>query len=448
MAITYTGSGGLMTDIGSVVAQVNMCQYDLEDWDTRYGEIEAALSVGDQAKALQPVLGIVTGIQNTISGVRSQLAQTCDLRLQDFETVVQILNISSTSTSSILYAMINAMIADSATINGSVVTLGSVTAASGNVGNGTVLVSSTLDGYSPVASSVNPHPAYLGLASQFSVSETETIKVTGDSYASGRTAGQESLVVNGWPSIGSAWVYGTEGSGTGPAFSTLQSGSILSNMTFESFTTTNTPDNWTILTGTVTTNIARESSVVYRGTYALKFIGTGAAASISVGQSIAATNLNPLRRYCCSFRYRASAAEGVAGKTFTVEMTGTGYTAGATEKVTMDGTALPTSYTLGSFFVNMPSVIPSDMKMVISFTGTPTVTLYIDDFGFAPVTWHNGLGFAAVAGSTNFVNGDSFTVSVENDKAGAFQEFFRKNYKVQLPSKTDGTETILDDLAE
>lgn len=448
MAITYTGLGGLFTDIGSVVAQVNMCQYDLADWDARYGEIESALSVGDQAKALQPVLGIVTGIQNALSGVRSQLAQTCDLRLQDFETVVQILNISSTSPALVLYAMINAMIADSATINGSTVTLGSVTAASGNVGNGTVLVSSTLDGYSPVASSVNAHPAYAGLASQFSISETETIKVTGDSYASGRAAGQESLVVNGWPSIGSAWVYGTEGSGTGPTFSTLQAGTILSNMTFESFTTTNTPDNWTILTGTVTTNIARESSVIYRGTYALKFIGTGAAASISVGQSIAAANLNPLRRYCCSFRYRASAAEGIAGKTFTVQMTGTGYTAGATEKVTMDGTALPTSYTLGSFFVNMPSVIPSDMKMVISFTGTPTVTLYIDDFGFAPVTWHNGLGFAVVAGSTNFVNGDSFTVSVDNDKAGTFQEFFRKNYKVQLPSKTDGTETISDDLAE
>lgn len=448
MTIAYTGDGGLFTDLGSVIKAVNEVDPMLEGLDYDYSLIETSLSYGNQSDALDPALGIVSGAKSSLVGLRSSYSQICELRLQDYLTVVQILNLPSDDIYSILKALITKMNADTASVNASAVTLGSVTAGSGNVGNGTVLVSATLDGYSSPTAFAQPHPAYIGLLSQLSVSETETITVTADSYANSATAGEETLSISGWVPLDSAWSQGVEGSGDGPSLQTLQAGTILSNMDMETFSVTNTPDSWTILTGTVTTNIARESSVVYRGTYALKFIGTGAAASISVGQSIAASRLTPLRRYCCAFRYRASAAEGLAGKTFTVQMTGTGYTAGSTEKVTMDGTALPTSYTLGYFFVNMPSVIPSDMKMVISFTGTPTVTLYIDDFGFAPVEWHNGIGFAAVAGSTNFVNGDTFTLEVTNDQAGTFQEYFRRQWGVQLPSNTSGAETISDALAE
>ena len=445
MTISYIGAGGLFTDLGVVVLQTNEVQSDLDDWDARLNEMQAVLA-DSQDVSLEPAIPMVNSIKSALANTRSEMARMCDLRLTDLETVIQPLLISTTSTSAVLKALITEMGVDSESIVGSVVTVGSVTAGASNVGNGTVLVSSTLDGYSSPASNAPSHSAYLGLSSQFSVDDTIVVLVTSDSYSQRSTAGQESLAVNGLPGIGSKWGVGEEGSGAGPSMQTLQAGGILSNPSFESFSVTNTPDSWSILTGVVTTNIARESTITYRGTYALKFIGTGVAASISVSQTVA-TSVSPLRRYCCSFRYRASAAEGIAGKTFSVKLTGTGYTAGATEKVEVDGTTLTTSYVLGSFFVNLPKVVPSDLAMVISFTGTPTVTLYVDDFGFAPVTWHNGVGIAVVAGSTNFVNGDLFTFTVDNNKAGAFQEYFRRNYNVQLPSKTDGTETIPDSLA-
>jgi hypothetical protein len=43
--------------------------------------------------------------------------------------------------------------------------------------------------------------------------------------------------------------------------------------------------------------------------------------------------------------------------------------------------------------------------------------------------------------------GDRFTWTVANDVAGTIQEFFRKYYRVQLPSNAAGGETILDSLA-
>jgi hypothetical protein len=446
MAITYVGAGGLFTDLGCVIAQVNDVALDLEDWNDRLDLIQSVLA-DNQDVALEPAIGIVDSIKSSLSGTRASLSAICDLRLTDYDTIVSQLLISSTDIVSVLDAMIYRMRTDSEYIRGSVVTIGSVTAASSNIGNGTVLVTKILDGYSSPASNFQPHPEYLNLNSEVSVDETIRVLVNGDSYSERTTAGQESLSINGLPSENEKWGVGVEGSGDGPSISTTQAGGILENSSFELFSTTNTPDSWTIVTGTVTTNIASEAAIVYAGSYALKLIGTGAAASISVSQAVAEA-VSPLRGYCCTFRYRASAAEGVAGKTFTVSLSGTGYTAGASEKVTMDGTALPTSYTLGSFFVNLPSVVPSDLAMVISFTGTPTVTLYIDDFGFTPVTWHNGVGIAVVAGSTNFVNGDYFTFTVDNNKAGTFQEYFRRNYEVQLPSKTDGTETISDTLCQ
>ena len=446
MSIAYVGAGGLFTDLGSVIAQTNEVQTDLEDWDDRLGVIQNAMA-DSQDVALAPAIGVVDSVKSSLAGTRSALSAICDLRLTDYVTIIQELMISSTDINAVLRSLIFRMNVDAEYISGSTVTLGAVTPGAGNIGNGTSLVTTVMDGYSSPASDVQPHPSYLGVNSEFSVDETMTLMVTADSYSNRSTAGRESFSVNGLPRSGSKWGIGVEGSGDGPAMSTVQAASVLLNQSFETFSTTDTPDSWTIVTGTVTTNIARESVITYQGSYALKFIGTGAAASISVSQLVA-SSVSPLRSYCCAFRYRASAAEGVAGKTFSVKLTGTGYTAGASEKLEVDGTTLTTSYVLGSFFVNLPSVVPSDLSLSIAFTGTPTVTLYVDDFGFAPVVWHNGVGIAIVAGSTNFVNGDYFTFTVDNNKAGTFQEYFRRNYGVQLPSKTNGTETISDALAE
>jgi hypothetical protein len=59
--------------------------------------------------------------------------------------------------------------------------------------------------------------------------------------------------------------------------------------------------------------------------------------------------------------------------------------------------------------------------------------------------YHGGVAAAVVPGSSRFAAGDRFTFTVSNDAAGVFQEAFRKNYGVQLPSS--GAPTIADALA-
>lgn len=446
MALTYTGSTGIFTNLGSVIARVIECGEDIEDWESKLDLIQDSFEPAEMQAAEAPLIGYVQEIQQSLGNTRASLSNLCVLRLQDFTTVVQPLGIPSDDIGSILYALISQMVLDTASVNASTVTIGSVTAASGNTGNGTVIVDGTLDGYSIHVGNGIAHPAYLGRLTELAVSETMTFRVTSDSYADGLTSGEETLSWNGQPALNGTWEPGEEGSGDGPSLTTLQAGSILSNMDFEAWSVTNTPDNWTMV-GTVTTHYARESSVIYRGTYALKMIGDGAQATISASQAVAITSIKPLQRYCVSIRYRISTTD-TASQTFSVKFTGTGYTEGATEKITVLGNVMPTSYTLGYFFVNIPAVIPSDFALKISWAGTPNSgkTVYVDDVGFAPVDWHNGLCAVAIAGSTPFVKGDSWTTAIVNDQTGLIQEFFRRGFGIQLPSLTTSAETISDGL--
>lgn len=446
MALSYTGSTGIFTTLGSVVAAVNACQDELDDWTDNQTLIQDSFELAEQQDAEAPLLSIVDQIQQSIASTRESMGQICTLRLQDFASLVEILGIPSDDIGSILFALIRQMVADAASVAASTVTIGAIAAGSGNVGNGTIMTTGTLDGASIHTASGIAHPNYLGRSTELALAETMTLRCTQDSYTDGATAGQETFTINGLPLLNGAWAFGTPGSGTGPSLATVQDSTILSNTDFETFTETNIPDNWTIATGTVNTNVARDAVTFYRGTYAVKLIGTGAAASISLTQPISLTSVTPLKRYCVSFRYKASAAEGAGGKTLTVILTGTGYAAGATESVAIAGVDLLTAWTLRSFFVNLPANVPSDLKISIAFTGTPTVTVSIDDCCMAEVVWWNGIGFAAVAGSAPFVDGDSFTTAITNSE-GLFQGYFRREYGIQLPSLASGSNTISDGLA-
>lgn len=444
-AIVYTGDEGLFTHIGVVIRSINEMPDDISVWDERQAEIQDVFELGEQQDAEASLIGICSGMQNTLASVRNSLSTICDARLQDYDSVIAILGIPTNSVQSVLNSLIYKMISDSATVNRSTVTVGTVTAAGTNVGNGTILVDKVLDGYNSPINGATSHPAYYNVDSEFSVVDTISFVCNKDSYTDRSTSGQEAFSQFGTVALTDKWSVGTEGAGQGPSIGTTAAGTILRNMDFETFTTTNTPDNWTIAAGVVTTNVQQSTSGgnYYRGISAVKLIGTGVAA-ITLTQAISSSSVNPLRRYCCTVRYKASATD-LVGVVFTVRLTGTGYTEGSTEKISIVGTSLQTSWTLANFFVNIPSVVPSDLKLQISLSGTPAINLFVDSLGFAPVTYFNGVCAIAVPGSTDFVRNDTFTVSIDNDNSGSFSNFFRRNYSIQLPSAASGT--ISDGLA-
>jgi hypothetical protein len=151
------------------------------------------------------------------------------------------------------------------------------------------------------------------------------------------------------------------------------------------------------------------------------------------------------KAYCVSCRLKADAS--IPAGDLTIQFEGTGYTAGSTEKISIAHGSLPTSWSLQHFFVNMPAQVPSDFKLVIKWTGTPSTNkaIYLDDFALGPVVYGGGgIGVAVIRGSTPFQRNDWYSFPVSSVE-GVFQRFFRRVYGVMLPSLD--TPTIDDALA-
>ncbi len=236
-----------------------------------------------------------------------------------------------------------------------------------------------------------------------------------------------------------------EGGGIGPSIPVLNGNSLLSNLEFETFTVTDTPDSWDLDSGDVTTHIFKEATAadIHRGTAALKFTGDGAKDPIKISQTPSANTFTPLKQYCVAAWIRGHDA---VTTTLTIQFEGTGYTATSTEKISLDAAALQLAsrrdvYELEHFFINMPKEIPSDFELVIKTTGALASgkNIRIDGVAVGPVEFHNGIGAAIVAGRTKFLKRDRYTANIVNNNAGVFQTFFRRAYQVQLPSSTSAT---------
>jgi hypothetical protein len=64
--------------------------------------------------------------------------------------------------------------------------------------------------------------------------------------------------------------------------------------------------------------------------------------------------------------------------------------------------------------------------------------IYLDGMILSEAYWFNGMAWAMVAGATPALREDSHTFTVTHTEGG-FQEFFRKAYKMQLPSDSSAS---------
>ncbi len=441
--------------------------------------LEAWCAIYDTAEAAIEAELVTAGQYDRISGIPEAFVQYKDALVQtigSFGTAVDGLladkslcrgelpveNTSSTST--ILPALFVQMLADAETLVSSVVGIGTVTPNGDNVGDATLLVNGILDGYSSpgsgwltipeyaidVASKWPGESGYLGRPTELCHADAFVVKCVRDSQANGMTEGYENFEILGEDAPTQPYDWRDDGAG-GPASLTMANGmNELANGEFETWTTVATVDtlsDWTYGTGAVASatvgTIFKESTEVKRGSYALQILGRSDTAAITLYQ--AQTDLTTLKRYLVAVWVKTSGA-GVAAGTLTISFTGTGYTAGTNEKIVLNNTALAalTTYTLKSFWVNVPKSIPTDFALTITVSSTLTdgEKIYLDGMVLAEGTWFNGLCFGIVAGATPTLNGDNFTFSVTNTEGGV-QRFFRKWYHFQLPSLTAAS-TITD----
>jgi hypothetical protein len=436
MAINYTSSGGVFTIVGKLIGRIN--SYFALGATTLPADLVTlinAIAAGEFGDLLAGINGNYTSAINSIVSLRSALAALATGRMLESDLTGS-LELTTVNIQSVMAALLAQMVTDTQTVLQSNVTVGSVTPAAGNVGNGTILVSPILDGVTAPAKFAVAQPGYNGLTSQLPIAETMLITCVNDSYSGNVQPGNEAFQITGPIGQTNVWGVGTEGTGAGPTFNTAQASSLLSNGSFTTFSGT-VPTSWT-LTGP-TADCAQDVTTAVLGSSSVKLTGDSTTNPLVLSQAINRSSLTPMKRYLVCGYYKASAT--AAGSTLTVAFSGTGYSPAGSEQFQVSGAAWATTWTFFSFWINLPKTLPSPWTLNITITGPlPTGTsLWFDTFGVVQAQFENGLGFAATTGGTAFVKGDSFSVAIGNDNAGAFQLFGRRNWGVQFPSSASPT---------
>lgn len=443
MAVNYTN---LFENIGEYTQRINDFAAIIVALDVDFAEIAAELETNSRFDVLEgeylrfemyktQVLGWIGQNQGKIRELLTHKSTVLD----------ELVYGSDTSFQSVMGALYLAMVDGGEAIVKNVVTLGTVTLAAVGSSDGIMIVDKVLDGVSDLGSGYPVLFDYRDQNSELARTDEMAATCTADSESDGVVDGYESFRWAGRPASTDPYANVTYGSGDGPTLKPIQAGGILLNAEFENFTTTNTPDNWTVVTGTVTTHIFSDTAV-HRGTKALKLTGDASLAAIKLTQSV--TNLVPNKRYLVGFWIKGQA--GTSAGTLTIQFEGTGYTAGGTEAISMNAATLAaqTTYGFEYFWVNMPPEIPSDFVLAISWAGTPSAhSLWINGGGMKEGVYFNGHCAAITAGSNPFLRTDRFTYTVTNDYAGVFQTMFVKSFGMQMPSATAGGETQADSLA-
>jgi hypothetical protein len=459
-AITYTGAGGLFTEIGKAIGAVNCLKYVARNLLSQIETDVLAVIEPGRIYVYDGMTEACAALDLAILVKRRAILEFIKRRLQDRPTIVYQLGLDSDDINLILVRLREKMVADAKTVRKNVVTIAAVAAGPTNIGNGTVITTTKLDGYSAPGLHFPEDKKYAGLETELSAMwETITLECIADSQNSAANGsaileGGETFRVFGNPmnpdDADPTPYFGHNVEGSGEASVKGGNGAnVITNGSMDTWTDAVPPvlSSWTIDSGVNNVNFIKEEVVIYRSTGAsLQLKGDGTA-TIKISNAPAVSAWRPLRRYLVSVRYKADAA--VAAGTFGVEFSGTGYAVGA-DKISVAAGAIPTAWTLANFIVQTPSVIPSDWKLNIQVTGTLTAgrIIYVDDVIVQPIVYFDGVGFAFVPGSTPAMKRDRWTFLVENDRAGIIQSFWGRAFGRQLPSATSGAENVLDSLCD
>ena len=360
--------------------------------------------------------------------------------------------------------LIRQMLADSKTVNGSTVSVGSTAAGSSNVGNGSMVFSEV----APVLDAAKNRPGNLHV--QTIKTETLIGRCLHDSTSRTTPEGSERFHIYGQRKedrFSNDWPRGSGASIIVPAASPRvnagrsPSKNILHNSDFEEFTS-NDPDHWTIATGTAGTHIYAAGAGATQSN-ALRFVGDGST-NPKLTQTLRTTagslgQLNTDRPYTISFWIKyATAAPSVATRVSVTSDGSTVYnngTVGRAMQASIASGSVTTSYTLVTQKCWTPLSIGKNSVVTIDFSGNlaNTSQVFIDDIVIAEMNpLGPGLGAVQVIpGTTAFRAGDEYTIAVTNNYEGGIQQYFDRFYDMQklglaLPGNTAGSENIADTL--
>lgn len=380
-------------------------------------------------------------------------------------TIVNVANadapLTSLTITAALTELIKQMAGSSASVNASSAAVG----AKSSVGSPTgtpIFVASIIDGS--------------GVSREYILPETLRFTCTNDAYGTnGATSGNEPLSITGQAVVSDTFSQDWPG-GSGCSLSVNAadatkdngtSGNLLVNSDFETFTTTDYPDNWVIIAGTVTTNIGKDATNKYTGTNAVKLIGSGGTAahiaqplntstSTSAGVGGSPQKLASRTPYAVSLWTAVHASAPAAGVLRVALVDGTNTVinddAGNANSFAIDLTAETTAFANHTGVFRLPSSVPSTVKLSLFLSTDITSGKFvtIDHLCLAKMTelYTGGPFLSIFSSSTPLVKNDRWTAAVTNTW-GVFQQYFERSFGMralglQLPSS--GSPTIADSL--
>jgi len=300
-------------------------------------------------------------------------------------------------------------------------TSATVTAGSGNAGNGVV-----------VASLTGPDGTPLDMV----FGEVITFTVTADAGNGNATKFQEPLSAAGQPSVPAFNYNWPGGSAASASLKFVDAASTSTTLVTDggfaqwSGTGNNTPTKWAVGPGTAGTQVLQglsSQSPPRAGTSFLRFVSDGSTLT-AVSQAL--TGLTPLTVYAVNLLARTSVLD--SGASFAVSLTdGTSVINNAasvaqTYSRNFNG-QVTTAWTEVSVFFQTPALLPATPTLQIALTGAGTAGHFFDfDLVslYPAVQLYSGGPFAAAfAGSAQAVKGDTYSLAVTN--SGGTQSFVR-----------------------
>lgn len=480
MTIALTGSGGLFTRIGHIggglldvaalmggtaTARVLSGASMVTRVGQLYTDYTASVAFPTLLEGLPTAVARPTGdgawqsAQAAIFSYFATLAKNTIIEMADSDAVLQARTLEYA-----LAELIRQMEGSTDYVEASVVAAGSQTDVGTPIGDNEI-----------VASVKNVY----GKSLQYLVAETINIVCTQDSQANA-TAWRETFSIRGEASVPEHrynWPQGSGGSGSLTAVDSLQdaasTGNVLQNGDFDTVTTSNHPDNWVRVTGSIGTSITLDASTIFGpGTKALEILGDGSeltcirqpfnkSASTTADAGGSSYTLKPNTVYHYSFWYKNSSASPSTGVLRLALVDGSNTVisddASTANSKSTDLTAIAdTSWhnVKGAFITpkNMGVTTAGNYKLEIKLTTALQSgrSVFIDRLTLTPATqlYRGGPYFSIHSGETRPVFNDRYTVAITNTW-GVMQQVFQRLFDMralgmQLPA--DPTQTINDSL--
>lgn len=447
MAIDFVNLYITLGKIGKIQLAVNTQQ---DGWDEKIEEVADAQDDQIARAAIADLLseGTLESARDGIAAIYSTLRQSAEDVILTYVKADQ--PSKATSIAVAIEELRRQMVVSTESVKAATVSV-TATALGTNSGNGTIVTTVKRGD---------------GLQQDLTVAETGFLTCTADSQTGGATERQETFTFAGEADDGdpSAFDWPT-GSGASATITVIDpagdndAGNVLTNSDFDTWAGSPlAASSWTLSTGTWGTDVVREGTEVFDGTYGMKLVG---GATLSAFRQDITAVVDPQRSY--AFNIWAKRDVLPAAGVLTVEViNGSGTVinddAGVANSFTIALTGLTASFAAYNSVFRMPKLLPDTiyLRLRISTALSAGTNVFIDDaaMGLTTALYDGGPSVAIFPGSTRWVAGDGWTMAMANNRGGTsfaasfnalFDRFFDMRSSLQM-LPTNATPTRADTL--